>query len=1017
MTPSATPTADPTTPLAMVADKSPSSGGSADLEATVTAPTSHALSTPSASFPSSPHLSAASRSTRSGGRASPFQPVCRRPSLLTITEPSCGEASSPENQLSCGSPILPLSLSTAAGVPLPVIASPPLCRLHAAQESKVFTSVSCPSSTCAKMPPRRTSGRATRARPASTRAGTRIVPRRTAPSTRPLGVADTTNQAASGDPDLAIEVDSSPERDPVVETPSEVARGEADDDDAPLSSLRPPAAVSSSARAPGAAATPSSSATRTGDRPEVATQASPGVVVGSSAAPSPNLTGGVNVQVNVQQDPHTHIAPVMQARSTPPAPAGQAPTLQAAAVRVPAVQAAPSRPSGAPAVVTGTPTPGPMRSAVLPPNGVAGLPPIPRSAPVVEPRSASRAPGAGDSRGMDIRDDVPPSPGGYTGPSRGPDQVPNVQSRQSLASEAVPDDAARRVRRRDGEPELTVGVPATNRSELPEGFTRWARRRIGLVYWDGDVDRLRTTRPIIALAIRLINTLGVDSERADHLRTLLLLRFCGHFQIPRFVFGDRVTVDDANEALFVNNIGVWLMDRRPSTSPDLPAGLWAADIAHFALPPGSEEPEPYRMMRFLSYFMRGTGRYITQDDLEIHESVAGNTLQLLATTDPAEIQRVIGLRVTDYAEVPEAITLCLPAPGFVLGVNRVLQHFGIVAMDPARWGVPESQCDLFRSRFERIAFVEHTRLLATAIFADHYHTGRIVRHPGAVLRALEIFANGNFPDIHIHDPNVDINLQFYITLLREVNELGDGYLYQRRDTLSGEHVTWAYYIDGAWVEAGPRSGVYGGWPVEAHRNPDCPTRYVAMPGEPGHTPIPPETIRQMLDVQELYYHFPGLRTPLRRLIGMGRRVAVRNVLERLSSFVTPGGQQGTPRGGRGRRNSYGSRQDHGDRRQRARDERPSGRTGYMDLLTDLRNANGNGNSSARQGRTGGPSGYNGGVVETPSTPMRPAQALPPSGQDGGDGRGTITDGRRPGPSRNRGGHIISDMPDPFPEWR
>ena len=190
-----------------------------------------------------------------------------------------------------------------------------------------------------------------------------------------------------------------------------------------------------------------------------------------------------------------------------------------------------------------------------------------------------------------------------------------------------------------------------------------------------------------------------------------------------------------------------------------------------------------------------------------------------------------------------------------------------------------------------------------------------------------------------------------------------------------------------------------------------------MAGEPGHTPIPPETIRQMLDVQELYYHFPGLRNPLRRLIGMGRRVAVRNVLERLSSLVTPSSQQGTPRGVRGRRNSYGSRQDFGDRRQRPREDRPSGRTGYMDVLSDLRNANGDGHPPARQGAAGGPSGYNGGLVETPRTPLRSTQALPPSGHDGDDGRGTITDGRRPGPSRPRGGHMISDMPDPFPEWR
>ena len=157
------------------------------------------------------------------------------------------------------------------------------------------------------------------------------------------------------------------------------------------------------------------------------------------------------------------------------------------------------------------------------------------------------------------------------------------------------------------------------------------------------------------------------------------------------------------------------------------------------------------------------------------------------------------MRVQDYAEVPEAITLCYPATGYALGVNRVLQHFGIVAMDPARWGVPAAQCDLFRSRFQRIAYLEQIRLLAIAIFADHFQTGRIVRHSGAVIRSLEILANYNFPRIHIDDEDVDLDLHYYINLLNEAEQLDDAYLYTRRDTLTGESVTWAYHLENSWV--------------------------------------------------------------------------------------------------------------------------------------------------------------------------------------------------------------------------
>ena len=259
-------------------------------------------------------------------------------------------------------------------------------------------------------------------------------------------------------------------------------------------------------------------------------------------------------------------------------------------------------------------------------------------------------------------------------------------------------------------------------------------------------------------------------------------------------------------------------------------------------------------------------------------------------------------------------------------------------------------------------------------------------------------------------------------MLREVNQLGDGYLYERRDTLSGEIVRWAYHTDGEWQEAGPHAGVYGGWPIDPKRNPDYPVRYVAIPGEPGHVSLPPVTLRQTLDVQELFYHFPGLRGPLGRLIGMGRRVTIRNVLERLGSYLTPGGQQGTPRGvrNRGRRDSYGNRQDYADRRRPGRDTRPSGRTGYQILLSDLRQANEQGNPPSQNGGTAGPRGYNPPVVQTPSTPARPgpqALPLPPNAYQEGNIRGTITDDRLPGASQSRGNRTISDMPYPFPEWR
>ena len=723
----------------------------------------------------------------------------------------------------------------------------------------------------------------------------------------------------------------------------------------------------------------------------------------------------------MQQDPHTHIAPVMQARSTPPAPAVQAPSAQ-----VPTVEAPSARGPSASGAAS-------SRAGARPLQSLSGLPPIPRVVSRDSARPATRAP-ASASRGMGSPGDTPSSPGGF-GDSRPDPQAQSAppgssvqhavvaRNRQRLASEALPDDSNQRQRRRNIAPELTVGTPATNRTELPSGFRLWARRRIGLVFWDGDVDRLLSRRPEVALAARHMQQLGVDSARADEARVSFLLRLIGQFQTPAFIIGDRVTVNNANEALFVNDVGIWLMDPDPSASVDMANNAWAVpDIDDYSLPPGSDEPDAYRRLRFFLYFMRGLGRYVTLNDLEMYEDSSRSTLQLIATTDQAEVYRAVGLRASDYAEVPEAIALCYPAPGGALGVNRVLQHFGIVAMDPERWGVPASQCELFRSRFQRMAYLEHARLLAIAVFADHYHTGRVVCQSGAFIRSLEIYASRILPSITVTSLDAEIDLQYFIELLKEVNQLADGYMYERRDTLSGEIVRWAYHIDGEWQEAGPRAGVYGGWPADPERNPEHPVRYVAVPGEPGHVALPPVTLRQTLHVQELLYHFPNLRGPLGRLIGMGRRVAVRNVLERLSAYLNPSAQQNTPRASRnrGRRDSFGSRHDYADRRRQGRDNRPSGRTGYQDLLSDLRNANEQGNAPAQHGRGGGPSDYGQPVVQTPATPIRPgpqALPLPPNAYQGGHVRGTITDRRRPNPPQSRGNNMISDMPDPFPEWR
>ena len=76
-----------------------------------------------------------------------------------------------------------------------------------------------------------------------------------------------------------------------METPSEVARGNnEDDDDVPLSDARASAAASSSA----ADASPAP-AQHAVDQREAVVARSPGVTVGTSGAPSPNLSGGVNV--------------------------------------------------------------------------------------------------------------------------------------------------------------------------------------------------------------------------------------------------------------------------------------------------------------------------------------------------------------------------------------------------------------------------------------------------------------------------------------------------------------------------------------------------------------------------------------------------------------------------------------------------------------------------------------------------------------------------------------------------
>ena len=203
-----TPSVDPSAPTCAVVDKSLQSPGSNDLAVSDTNPTPQNSTTPSSSIPSSPHPRSTPRSTQSSGRASPFQPACRRPSLLSLPGPAVGEPARDALSPDVSPPSSPPTRQRASGVQLPVITSPPQSRLRAALNRQAISSPSLPS--CAGMPPRRTSGRATRARPASTRAGTRIVPRRTAPSTRPLGVAEIpAGQPPSGDPDLEIDIDSS----------------------------------------------------------------------------------------------------------------------------------------------------------------------------------------------------------------------------------------------------------------------------------------------------------------------------------------------------------------------------------------------------------------------------------------------------------------------------------------------------------------------------------------------------------------------------------------------------------------------------------------------------------------------------------------------------------------------------------------------------------------------------------------------------------------------------------------
>jgi len=213
------------------------------------------------------------------------------------------------------------------------------------------------------------------------------------------------------------------------------------------------------------------------------------------------------------------------------------------------------------------------------------------------------------------------------------------------------------------------------------------------------------------------------------------------------------------------------------------------------------------------------------------------------------------MRLEEYPVVPEIVLVALPAVGYPMGPNRVLHFFGMVAMNPTRWGIPEAQVEMFHVRFNGMAFLEHCRQLALAIFADHHYTGRVTVHPGAVLRALQYLAESGMPPIVVADIEGEeetvIDLQELIARQTALESLGDGFFYERRDDVTGDMVRWAYHIGGQFQEAGPSANQFGGWPVERQRHPSSATRSVALPGEPGHTVRPPVTLRYHLDVQEL----------------------------------------------------------------------------------------------------------------------------------------------------------------------
>ena len=184
--------------------------------------------------------------------------------------------------------------------------------------------------------------------------------------------------------------------------------------------------------------------------------------------------------------------------------------------------------------------------------------------------------------------------------------------------------------------------------------------------------------------------------------------------------------------------------------------------------------------------------------------------------------------------------------------------------------------------------------MAVALESDFRATGRVVRQPASIPRFLRQQLLGRqVPRVNLgvvaatgNEQNtvIAIDVDALVRRLEHMLEIGDEYLYYRVDNASSSTMHWAYFLNGEWQRAGPRSRRFGGRPVNVNQEPTSrdSTPRVSQ-GEPGWRAVGAESLNQLVDSRAIEQHLPHVWANVRGAFRSRYTMPVRNALENLNA--------------------------------------------------------------------------------------------------------------------------------------